>query len=62
MFSAEMSDRQYRCHRRKRQVLLDDVLDGIATGEQPEGLTTDYLIKTRFSAVWSEQRAQFASL
>lgn len=43
-------------------LLAPDVLDGIATGEQPEGLTTDYLIKTRFSAVWSEQRAQFASL
>jgi hypothetical protein len=43
-------------------LLAPDVLDGIATGEQPDGLTTDYLIKTRFSAVWSEQRAQFASL
>jgi len=31
-------------------------------GKQPSGLTTDYLIKTRFSAVWSEQRAQFCSL
>ena len=25
-------------------------------------LMTDYLIKTRFSAVWSEQRDQFAAL
>ncbi len=43
-------------------LLAPDVLDGIATGDQPDGLTTDYLIKTRFSAVWSEQHAQFASL
>ncbi len=43
-------------------LLAPEVLDGIATGEQPDGLTTDYLIKTRFSAVWSEQRDQFASL
>ncbi len=43
-------------------LLAPDVLDVIASGEQPDGLTTDYLIKTRFSAVWSEQREQFASL
>ena len=43
-------------------LLAPDVLDGIATGDQPDGLTPDYLIKTRFSAVWSEQHAQFASL
>ncbi|MEO1537319.1 MAG: recombinase family protein [Pseudomonadota bacterium] len=43
-------------------LLAPDVLDGIATGEQSDGLTTDYLIKTRFSAIWSEQREQFAAL
>ncbi|MGH1356244.1 MAG: hypothetical protein ACRBBS_14340 [Thalassovita sp.] len=43
-------------------MLAPDVLDRIAAGEQPDGLTTDYLIKTRFPAVWSEQREQFASL
>ncbi len=43
-------------------LLSPDVLDSIATGEQSDGLTTDYLIKTRFSAVWSEQRQQFAEL
>lgn len=43
-------------------LLAPDVLDGIATGEQPDSLTTDYLIKNRFSAVWSEQREQFAAL
>lgn len=43
-------------------LLAPDVLDRIAAGEQPDGLTTDYLIKTRFSAVWCEQREQFATL
>lgn len=43
-------------------LLAPDILEGIATGEQPDGLTTDYLIKTRFSSVWSEQREQSASL
>ena len=43
-------------------LLAPDVLDGIAKGDQPVGLTTDYLIKTRFSAVWSEQHEQFARL
>lgn len=43
-------------------LLAPDVLDAIASGEQPDGLTTDYLIKSGFPAVWSEQRAQFASL
>lgn len=43
-------------------LLAPDVLDRIAAGEQPDGHTTDHLIKTRFSAVWSEQQEQFASL
>ncbi|MEM7006690.1 MAG: recombinase family protein [Pseudomonadota bacterium] len=43
-------------------LLSPDVLDGIAVGEQPAGLTTNYLIKNHFSAVWSEQRGQFAAL
>ena len=43
-------------------LLSPKILENIATGEQPDGLTTDYLIKTRFSAVWSEQRQQFAAL
>ncbi len=43
-------------------LLSPDVLDDIAAGEQPDGLTTDYLIKARFSAVWSEQREQFSTL
>ena len=43
-------------------LIAPDILDAITLGEQPSGLTIDYLIKTRFSAVWSEQRVQFAAL
>lgn len=43
-------------------VLAPDILDSIAAGDQPVGLTSDYLIKTGFSAVWAEQQEQFASL
>ncbi len=43
-------------------LIAPDILDAITLGEQPSGLTSDYLVKTRFSAVWSEQRAQFAAL
>lgn len=43
-------------------LIASDILDAITLGEQPSGLTTDYLIKTSVSAVWSEQRAQFAAL
>jgi len=42
--------------------LAPDFLDAIAKGEQPAGLTSDYLIKTGFPAIWSEQRLQFAAL
>lgn len=43
-------------------LLAPGVLDGIAAGEQPDGLTKNNLIKTRFAAVWSSQRKQFAAL
>lgn len=43
-------------------MLAPDVLDAIAAGEQPVGLTSDYLIKTGFSAIWTEQHEQFADL
>ncbi|WP_136439371.1 recombinase family protein [Pacificoceanicola onchidii] len=64
---SEIADTEGVSKRRVQDVtnlalLAPDVLDGIATGEQPDGLTTDYLIKSRFSAVWSEQRQQFAAL
>ena len=42
--------------------LAPDILERIASGEQPADLTTDFLIKTRFSALWSEQREQFSAL
>lgn len=42
--------------------LSPDLLEAIAAGEQPIGLTTDRLIKTGFPAVWSEQKVQFATL
>jgi len=43
-------------------LLAPDLLDAIAVGEQSDGLTSDYLIKSGVPAVWSEQRAQFARL
>ncbi len=43
-------------------MLAPDILDVIAGGEQPEGLTSDTLIKSGVSAVWSEQRNQFEKL
>lgn len=63
----EIADSERVSKRRVQDVtslalLAPDVLDSIAAGEQPDGLTTDYLIKTRFSAVWSEQRDQFTTL
>lgn len=43
-------------------LLAPNVLDTIASGNQPDGLTTDYLIKKGFPAIWSEQRKQFEAL
>ncbi|UWR01910.1 recombinase family protein [Ruegeria conchae] len=43
-------------------MLAPDVLEAIAAGEQPDGLTTDYLIKSGFPAIWSDQHKQFAAL
>ena len=43
-------------------LLAPNVLDAIASGNQPDGLTTDYLIKKGFPAIWSEQRKQFEAL
>jgi hypothetical protein len=36
-------------------LLSPQTLDAIIAGEQPMGMTSDYLIKTGFSANWSEQ-------
>lgn len=43
-------------------LLSPDTMDAIVQGKQPTHLTTDYLIKTGFSANWFEQREQFAAL
>ena len=43
-------------------MLAPELLDAIAKGEQPEGLTSGYLVKTSFPAIWSEQHQQFAAL
>lgn len=43
-------------------LLAPNVLDAIASGNQPDGLTTDYLIKKGFPAIWSGQRKQFEAL
>lgn len=43
-------------------LLALEVLDAIAAGEQPDGLTTDSLIKTGFPVIWSEQLKLFAEL
>ena len=43
-------------------MLAPDILDIIANGEQPNGLTSDYLIKSGVPAVWSDQRALIPKL
>ncbi|WP_170441373.1 recombinase family protein [Ruegeria arenilitoris] len=40
-------------------ILAPDILDAIANGEQPEGLTSDYLVKSGVPAVWTDQRDVF---
>ena len=43
-------------------LLAPDIIDAIASGEQPDGLGSDHLIRTGFPAVWSKQRDLFADL
>ncbi|UXX83791.1 recombinase family protein [Roseovarius pelagicus] len=43
-------------------MLAPDILDAIAVGEQPEVLTSNYLIKSGLPATWSDQRKQIANL
>jgi len=43
-------------------LLSPQTLYTIAVGEQPDRLTSDYLLKTGFPAIWSEQREKFAAL
>lgn len=42
-------------------LLAPDIIDTIASGEQPDGPGSDHLIRTGFPAVWSEQRVLFAT-
>ena len=41
-------------------ILAPDILVAIANGEQPECLTSDYLVKSGVPAVWTDQRDVFA--
>ncbi|WP_170610836.1 recombinase family protein [Ruegeria arenilitoris] len=64
---AEIAEAEGTSKRRVQDVvdlamLAPDILDAIASGEQPAGLTSDYLIKSGVPAPWSEQREQFATL
>ena len=43
-------------------MLAPDILDAIVGGEQPDGLTSDTIIKSGVPAEWSEQRKLFAKL
>ncbi|SEP07783.1 Site-specific DNA recombinase [Salinihabitans flavidus] len=43
-------------------MLAPNILDAIAAGEQPDDLTSDYLIKSGVPATWSEQRELFTKL
>lgn len=43
-------------------MLAPELLVAIAKSEQPEGLTSDHLIKAGFPVIRSEQRLQFAEL
>ena len=46
----------------KLALLSPRTLDAIIAGHQPISMTSDYLIKTGFSAKWSEQHDQFVQL
>jgi len=43
-------------------MLSPDLLDQVVAGEQPLGLTSDYLIKTGCSPIWSKQQKLLAKL
>lgn len=42
--------------------LAPNVLEAIATGEQRDGLTSDYLVNKGIPAIWAEQRKMFDKL
>ncbi len=43
-------------------MLVPDALDAIDSGEQTDGLTMDYLIRSGFPAIWSDQHKRFSAL
>lgn len=43
-------------------MLAPDLLDLVTSGKQPISLTTEYLLKTGFPIVWSDQRKMLASI
>ena len=43
-------------------MLAPDILAAIASGEQPQRLTCDHLIKSGVPSIWAEQRVLFARL
>ena len=64
---AEIADAEGTSKRRIQAVvelalLSPQTLDAVVAGEQPIRMTSDYLIKTGFSAIWSEQHSQLAQL
>ncbi|MFQ6552648.1 recombinase family protein [Aestuariibius insulae] len=64
---AEIAGAENTSRRRVQDVidlalLAPSVLEAIATGAQPAGLTTDYLIKTGVPPVWANQIQKFADL
>jgi hypothetical protein len=64
---AEIAEAEGTSKRRVQDVvdlalLAPDVMNAVATGVQPDGLSTDYQIKTGFSAIWAEQGKTFAEL
>ncbi|UAB87856.1 hypothetical protein I5192_11480 [Ruegeria sp. SCSIO 43209] len=43
-------------------MLVPDALDAIDSGEQIDGLTMDYQIRSGFPAIWSDQHKRFSAL
>ena len=43
-------------------MLVPDALDAIDSGEQTDGLTMDYLIKSGFPVIWSYHHKRFSAL
>jgi len=61
---AQAEDRSKRREQNAVDLAMDAlvIFDAIADGEQPDGLSSGYLIKSGVPAAWKEQREQFAKL